>query len=201
MPSSEPCSRRQGSAAATANRETGARCVAQATSQTSLIKASGFLQPRPVLSPTMNDSMQVFDRRRAPEQDRAALQWRTYIPSQRDDRTLQERLPRFAETFRWFSILAATVALWRRGCWRIGMRARHPGGFLPKMARCAAANGQAARGRRGRAALAPQNDLVVSLLDLQWVNDLPGSLLQIRQCLKPVAFFSLPSSAETRCTN
>src|SRR5690606_39730010 len=35
----------------------------------------------------------------------------------------------------------------------------------------------------------PRFDLVVNLLDLQWVNDLPGSLLQIRQCLKPDGLF------------
>lgn len=32
-------------------------------------------------------------------------------------------------------------------------------------------------------------DLVVSALDLHWVNDLPGALLQIRRSLKPDGFF------------
>ena len=32
-------------------------------------------------------------------------------------------------------------------------------------------------------------DLIVSALTLQWVNDLPGTLLQIRKCLKPDGLF------------
>jgi SAM-dependent methyltransferase len=37
---------------------------------------------------------------------------------------------------------------------------------------------------------APQAfDLVISSLSLHWVNDLPGCLLQIRQCLKPDGLF------------
>ena len=32
-------------------------------------------------------------------------------------------------------------------------------------------------------------DLIVSVLTLQWVNDLPGTLLQIRNCLKPDGLF------------
>lgn len=37
---------------------------------------------------------------------------------------------------------------------------------------------------------APQSlDLVVSLLNLHWVNDLPGALVQIRRCLKPGGLF------------
>lgn len=32
-------------------------------------------------------------------------------------------------------------------------------------------------------------DLAVSLLDLHWTNDLPGALIQIRQCLKPDGLF------------
>ncbi len=53
-----------------------------------------------------------------------------------------------------------------------------------------------ARAARGLAAdeeflpFAPHSfDLVVSNLSLHWVNDLPGALLQIRQCLKPDGFF------------
>lgn len=38
--------------------------------------------------------------------------------------------------------------------------------------------------------IAPQSlDLVVSNLSLHWVNDLPGTLMQIRQALKPDGFF------------
>lgn len=53
--------------------------------------------------------------------------------------------------------------------------------------------------RNGRATLAadeewlpfaPESfDLIVSNLSLHWVNDLPGALLQIRQCLKPDGLF------------
>ena len=32
-------------------------------------------------------------------------------------------------------------------------------------------------------------DLVISLLNLHWVNDLPGALLQVRQALKPDGLF------------
>jgi len=37
---------------------------------------------------------------------------------------------------------------------------------------------------------APESfDLIVSLLSLHWVNDLPGALIQARQCLKPDGLF------------
>ena len=34
-----------------------------------------------------------------------------------------------------------------------------------------------------------QFDLVISPLSLHWVNDLPGTLIQINRCLKPDGFF------------
>ena len=37
---------------------------------------------------------------------------------------------------------------------------------------------------------APQSfDLILSCLDLHWIDDLPGALLQIRQCLRPDGLF------------
>jgi len=55
-----------------------------------------------------------------------------------------------------------------------------------------------ARGARGLCLVADEEalpfapesfDLVLSVLDLHWVNDLPGTLLQIRRCLKPDGLF------------
>ena len=40
-------------------------------------------------------------------------------------------------------------------------------------------------------------DLVISLLNLHWVNDSPGAPLQVRQALKPTVYFSPRCSAET----
>jgi NADH dehydrogenase [ubiquinone] 1 alpha subcomplex assembly factor 5 len=61
----------------------------------------------------------------------------------------------------------------------------------PAMARRAAANGNAALA--GDEEFLPFGtgsfDLVLSCLDLHWVNDLPGALLQIRQALKPDGLF------------
>src|SRR5699024_10368593 len=61
----------------------------------------------------------------------------------------------------------------------------------PEMARRAAANGQPAVAVDEEALpFGPATfDLAVSLLDLQWVNDLPGALLQLRQSLKPDGLF------------
>ncbi len=61
----------------------------------------------------------------------------------------------------------------------------------PAMARSAAANGQPTLA--GDEEFLPfaggSFDLVLSCLDLHWVNDLPGTLLQIRHALKPDGLF------------
>src|SRR5262249_48421749 len=61
----------------------------------------------------------------------------------------------------------------------------------PVMARRAAANGDAtlAGDEEFLCFGAGSFDLVLSCLDLHWVNDLPGALLQIRQALKPDGLF------------
>jgi SAM-dependent methyltransferase len=52
------------------------------------------------------------------------------------------------------------------------------------------ANGPAIVADEERLPFAPQSfDLVVSAMDLHWVNDLPGTLLQIRRILKPDGLF------------
>lgn len=138
--------------------------------------------------------MQVFDRRAVRRnRDRAAPGWRTHDFLHKE---MTERLvERLAEVRRDFPLVldlgcyGGTLAprlLAHRGVERVIQA-----DFSPKMARCAAANGQAALAADEEVLpFAPQSfDLVVSLLDLQWVNDLPGSLLQIRQCLKPDGLF------------
>ena len=59
------------------------------------------------------------------------------------------------------------------------------------MARRAAANGYATLAADEELLpFAPASfDLVISNLSLHWVNDLPGCLLQVRQCLKPDGLF------------
>jgi SAM-dependent methyltransferase len=59
------------------------------------------------------------------------------------------------------------------------------------MARRAAANGNPTLAADEEALpFAPESfDLVISGLSLHWVNDLPGCLLQVRQCLKPDGLF------------
>lgn len=61
----------------------------------------------------------------------------------------------------------------------------------PGMARRAARNGRPTlAGDEEWLPFAPGSfDLVLSNLSLHWVNDLPGALLQIRQCLKPDGLF------------
>ncbi len=61
----------------------------------------------------------------------------------------------------------------------------------PSMARLAAANGRPALAADEELLpFAPQSfDLVISNLTLHWVNDLPGCLAQIRECLKPDGLF------------
>ena len=59
------------------------------------------------------------------------------------------------------------------------------------MARRAAANGHATLAADEELLpFAPESfDLVISNLSLHWVNDLPGCLLQVRQCLRPDGLF------------
>lgn len=61
----------------------------------------------------------------------------------------------------------------------------------PAMARRAAAKGQPALAADAETLPFAEGsfDLAVSLLDLQWVNDLPGALLQLRRALKPDGLF------------
>jgi SAM-dependent methyltransferase len=61
----------------------------------------------------------------------------------------------------------------------------------PAMARRAQTNGNVTLVADEEALpFAPESfDLVISNLSLHWVNDLPGCLLQIRQCLKPDGLF------------
>ena len=59
-----------------------------------------------------------------------------------------------------------------------------------RMARQAEKTGPAAVVSADALPFAPMSfDLVVSCLDLHWIDDLPGALLQIRQCLKPDGLF------------
>ena len=61
----------------------------------------------------------------------------------------------------------------------------------PAMAAAAASNGRPTLAADEEALpFAPASfDLVLSVLSLHWVNDLPGALLQARQCLKPDGLF------------
>jgi NADH dehydrogenase [ubiquinone] 1 alpha subcomplex assembly factor 5 len=61
----------------------------------------------------------------------------------------------------------------------------------PAMARCAAANGSPALAADEEYLpfAAASFDLVLSCLNLHWVNDLPGALLQARQAMKPDGLF------------
>jgi len=138
--------------------------------------------------------MQVFDRRAVRRnRDRAAAAW--------DDHDFlvaaaaEQLLERLSEVRRDFPLVLEL------GCHGGTLAPRLLGqnavervvqcDLAPRMACRAARNGQPAVAVDAEALTFPPGtfDLVVSLLDLQWVNDLPGALLQVRQCLKPDGFF------------
>lgn len=146
------------------------------------------------ISLVMKSSMLVFDRQAVRRnRDRAATAWSShdFLVAEAAERLL-ERLSEVRRTF--------PLAL-ELGC--------HGGNLAPKllgqngvervvqcdlsarMARSAAENGQPALAVDEEALPfgAGTFDLAVSLLSLQWVNDLPGALLQIRHSLKPDGLF------------
>jgi len=78
------------------------------------------------------------------------------------------------------------AALGRRG----GVEWLVQADLSPAMARRAAGGGPVVAADEECLPFAAQSfDLVISNLSLHWVNDLPGTLLQIRQCLKPDGLF------------
>ena len=142
----------------------------------------------------MTDSMQVFDRQAVRRnRDRAAARWHAhdFLHAQ----AAEQLLERLGEVRRQFPLVlelgckGGTLAprlLGHNGIERIIQC-----DLSPQMTARAAANGQPSVVVDEEALpFAPGTfDLVVSLLDLQWVNDLPGALLQVRQSLKSDGFF------------
>lgn len=138
--------------------------------------------------------MQVFDRRAVRRnRDRAARTWaeHDFLVAEAANRLLE----RLAEVRRRFPLVLdlgchggvlAPRLLAVRGVERVVQC-----DLSPAMARLAAENGQAALAADEEALPFAEGsfDLVVSLLDLHWVNDLPGALLQLRRVLKPDGLF------------
>jgi SAM-dependent methyltransferase len=142
----------------------------------------------------MSDSMNVFDRRLVRwHRDRAAagLQAHDFLFREVAER-LADRLDDVTRRF------PRALDL---GCHGGELAAILGGrGRIETLVQCdlseAMARGAARNGRPTLAAdeellpFAPESfDLVISNLSLHWVNDLPGCLIQIRQCLKPDGLF------------
>jgi SAM-dependent methyltransferase len=142
----------------------------------------------------MIDSMNVFDRRLVRRhRDRAAahLDGHDFL-----FREVAERLAdRLDDVTRKFPLAldlgchGGEIAAALRG--RGGVRTLVQCDLSTRMARRAAANGnQTLAADEEVLPFAPESfDLVISGLSLHWVNDLPGCLLQVRQCLKPDGLF------------
>src|SRR5690625_4003881 len=142
----------------------------------------------------MKDSMQVFDRQAVRRnRDRAAAAWHAhdFLVVEAAERLL-ERLSEVRRRFpRVLDLGCHGGTLAPRLLGHQGVEEVIQCDLSLEMARRAALNGQPALAADEEALpFAPGTfDLVVSLLDLQWVNDLPGTLLQLCQSLKPDGFF------------
>jgi SAM-dependent methyltransferase len=142
----------------------------------------------------MTDSMNVFDRRLVRRhRDRAAahLDGHDFL-----FREVAEQLAdRLDDVTRKFPLAldlgchGGEIAAALRG--RGGIETLVQCDLSAAMARRAAANGRPALvADEELLPFAPESfDLVISDLSLHWVNDLPGCLLQVRQCLKPDGLF------------
>ncbi len=139
----------------------------------------------------MTDSMMVFDRRAVrAHRDRAAATIARY------DFLLQEVAGRLIERLedvkRDFSVALDL------GCHTGGLRpALRATGKVGSLVSCDFSPAMVSRAAGPRVAADEEAlpfkggsfDLVISLLSLHWVNDLPGTLLQIRSALKPDGLF------------
>ena len=142
----------------------------------------------------MSDPMNVFDRRLVRRhRDRAArgLDRHDFLFRETAER-LADRLDDVARKFPTALDLGChggelAGVLGKRG----GIETLVQADFSPAMARRAAAGGRPTVAADEECLpFAPRSfDLVLSNLSLHWVNDLPGALLQIRQCLKPDGLF------------
>jgi len=142
----------------------------------------------------MTDSMNVFDRRlvrRHRERAAANLEAHDFL-----FREIAERLAdRLDDVTRKFPLAldlgchGGEIAAVLRG--RGGIETLVQCDLSAAMARRAAANGRPTLVvDEELLPFAPESfDLVISDLSLHWVNDLPGCLLQVRQCLKPDGLF------------
>lgn len=142
----------------------------------------------------MSDSMNVFDRRLVRRnRDRAApgLGAHDFLFREVAER-LADRLDDVTRTFPRALDLGChggEVAAILRG--RGGIEMLVQCDLSPAMARRAQKNGSPTLvADEEFLPFAPESfDLVISSLSLHWVNDLPGCLMQIRQCLKPDGLF------------
>jgi NADH dehydrogenase [ubiquinone] 1 alpha subcomplex assembly factor 5 len=142
----------------------------------------------------MADSMNVFDRRlvrRRRDRAAAALDAHDFLFREAAER-LADRLDDVRRKFPLALDLGChggEIAAALRG--RGGIETLVQCDLSTTMAGRAAANGNPTLAADEEVLpFAPESfDLVVSALSLHWVNDLPGCLLQIRQCLKPDGLF------------
>ena len=142
----------------------------------------------------MTDAMNVFDRRLVRRhRDRAAANLSAHDFLFRE---VAERLAdRLDDVTRKFPLAldlgchGGEIAAVLRG--RGGIETLIQCDLSQAMARRAAANGNPTLAADEEALpFAPESfDLIISGLSLHWVNDLPGCLLQVRQCLKPDGLF------------
>jgi len=138
----------------------------------------------------MSDSMNVFDRRAVrAHRTRAAPQLDAHDFLFREIAgRLAERLDEVTRNFpRALDLGCHTGQMSAALAGRGGIETLVQCDLAPEMARTAARNGRPSLAADEEALpFAPASfDLVLSALSLHWVNDLPGTLLQLRQILKP----------------
>ncbi len=143
---------------------------------------------------SLPDSMQVFDRAAVrAHRERAAARWPEHDFLKRE--VSARLLDRLRDVTRDFALAldlgchGGTVAELLPDLGKVGGLVQCD--LSPAMARRAAAHGRPTLVADEEALpFAPRSfDLALSVLDLHWVNDLPGTLLQLRQALAPDGLF------------
>ena len=141
----------------------------------------------------MSDFAPIFDRQaHRRNRERAAAQWDSHdflhreVASRLHDRLgdIRRQFPRVLDLSCRTGEMAEALRREAGADWLVQCD------LSERMARQAGKNSPTAVASADTLPFAPQSfDLVLSCLDLHWIDDLPGALIQIRQCLKPDGLF------------